>query len=160
MKEKRAPDYIGPEIKKGNRIMTREEVKARFDRETAENYSQRNPAWLPEFDYAFSLVPRLCSPFLSEGSKVLDLGAGTGNLSRTLLEARQDIFITLLDFSENMLKEVPKVLADFTDCYETVHGDLFSTNIKKIKQAKSNKMVLVEKRMSEKMQNLLKTKGW
>jgi len=45
-----------------DRKMTQEEIKARFDAETAAVYSQRKPLWLPEHDYAMGLVLKALEP--------------------------------------------------------------------------------------------------
>lgn len=68
--------------------MSREEVKKRFNNEIASVYSQRDPAWLTEFRYAFGLVPQLVEQFIRQFPRVLDLGADTGNLSRRILEKK------------------------------------------------------------------------
>ncbi|MBT3273866.1 MAG: class I SAM-dependent methyltransferase [Spirochaetales bacterium] len=122
--EKQIPKYIGPEASSELRKMTREEIKHRFDSETAELYSQRNPSWLPDFSNAFSLIPETLALYLKEEPLILDLGAGTGNLSRTVLESIGDARITLVDFSENMLGTVPRVLASFPGQYETITADM------------------------------------
>jgi tRNA (cmo5U34)-methyltransferase len=123
------PRYVGPEKRDRSEKMTNEEIRARFDRETASCYSQRRPAWLPEFAYTFALVPELIRPFVRPGAAVLDLGAGTGNLMRTVLERIDGINAVLLDFSPNMLAEVATVLAAFTGLYRTMTGDFASTDL-------------------------------
>jgi tRNA (cmo5U34)-methyltransferase len=117
------PKYTGPETRHRTDKMSRDEIKARFDNETASAYSQRTPVWLPDFEHMFGLVPRILRPHLPPGSRVLDLGAGTGNLSRTVLEHIPDISCTLMDFSPNMLAEVPNVLEPFSGRFETIEAD-------------------------------------
>lgn len=119
------PKYVGPEKSNGAGKLTRGEIKQRFDNETAECYSQRAPAWLPEFEYAFSLIPRLLAPYINEDSEILDLGAGTGNLSRTVLEAFPSVTVDLVDFSEHMLSQSKSVLAEYTGRYTTTCRDMF-----------------------------------
>lgn len=127
MSEKnKIPKYIGPEISDSKTKMTREEIKTRFDMETASLYSQRNPLWLPDFEYSFALIARAIQPYMPAHAMVLDLGAGTGNLSRTVLEAYNDCRITLVDFSDNMLSEVPHVLSAFKGQYNIQVNDFFT----------------------------------
>ena len=114
--------------------MTKEEIKNRFDNETAILYGQRDPAWLPEFAYAFGLIPKLIQPFVSSRSNILDIGAGTGNLSRTVFEQfakTDDIRLTLLDFSQNMLDQAPNILAPFTGMFDIVNADFMTYNFEK-----------------------------
>ena len=54
MSNKKLPKYVGP--KPTDRVMTRDEVKARFDRETAEVYSREDPVYLPEYNEALELI--------------------------------------------------------------------------------------------------------
>ena len=119
------PKYVGPDTCLLDRKMTQEEIKARFDAETAAVYSQRKPLWLPEHDYAMNLVLKALEPCLASSARVLDLGAGTGNLSRRILKAFKDCHVTLVDFSQNMLSEAPRVLAGFEGRYETVLQDFW-----------------------------------
>lgn len=123
---KSIPKYIGPEPSLKKRKMTKEEIKARFNAETAYLYSQRNVLWLPEYEYSLDLISKTIKPYLSSSAKILDLGAGTGNLSRKILESFADCHITLVDFSENMLSEVSNVLAKFKGRYKTISGDFFN----------------------------------
>ena len=122
------PNYIGPDICLNSKMMTKNEIRNRFNNEVADLYSQRKPLWLPEFDYAFNLITKILNPYIKTKTKILDLGAGTGNLSRTVLERYNDVHITLLDFSENMLKEAPNVLLKFTGKYEVIVDDIFDYN--------------------------------
>lgn len=123
------PRYVGPDKRDRREKMTNEEIKARFDRETASCYSRRRPAWLPEFEYAFALVPELVRPYARPGSVFLDLGAGTGNLTRNVLEKIDGINAVLLDFSPNMLAEVGTVLEAFRGRYRTVTGDFATADM-------------------------------
>jgi len=125
MIKKYIPKYIGPEKSNKQNKMTNDEIKNRFDNETASLYSQRDPSWLPEFNFSFSLIQKTIKSFINNNSIVADLGAGTGNLSRTIFEAYPDIKIDLIDFSENMLSEVKNVLSKFEGKYKTITADIF-----------------------------------
>ena len=120
------PRYVGPEVSVPGRKMTQEEIKARFDAETAAAYNQRKLAWCPGYEQGMGLVLDALKLYLPPSASVLDLGAGTGNLSRRVLQAFQDCHVTLVDFSRNMLAEVPQVLAGFEGRYETRQQDLWS----------------------------------
>jgi len=108
--------------------LSREEIRDRFDRETASAYSQRDPIWMPEFRQMIGMIPALLRSRLPAHALILDLGAGTGNLSRSVLEALPDVKMVLMDFSENMLSEVPNVLADFPGRYEIFRDDFIEAD--------------------------------
>ena len=122
------PKYVGPDISPLDRKMTREEIKARFDAETAAVYSQRKPPWLPGYEYALKLVLEILQLYLSPSARILDLGAGTGNLSRRVLQTLTGCHVTLVDFSQNMLNEAPLVLAGFEGRYETLLQDMWNAH--------------------------------
>lgn len=127
MEEKSLPKYQGPDTSGKTEKMSREEIKMRFNNEISSLYSQRDPAWLLEFRYAFELVPQLVEPYIRQCPKVLDLGAGTGNLSRVILERFEAVHMTLMDYSQNMLGEVPKVLAAYRGRYSIVNADFMES---------------------------------
>ena len=74
------------------------------------------------------MIPELLRSRLPAHAIILDLGAGTGNLSRTVLEALPEVKIALMDFSENMLSEVPNVLTDFPGRYEILRDDFIEAD--------------------------------
>jgi tRNA (cmo5U34)-methyltransferase len=122
------PRYVGPEVDVGTdgRKMTQEEIKARFDAESAAVYSRgRGLPWLPEHGAVMSLLIETLRAYLPACARVLDLGAGTGNLARRILRAFPDAHVTLADFSPNMLGEAPRVLKPFAGRYETVLADFW-----------------------------------
>src|SRR5512143_3620791 len=87
--EKILPKYVGPAASKFSGKMTQEQIRERFNAETAAAYSQRKPVWMPEYASSLGLVAKVLRPHLAcmKAPRVLDLGAGTGNLSRKVLEA-------------------------------------------------------------------------
>ena len=109
--------------------MSRDEIKDRFDLETALSYRrQPDPAWLPDFRQMVGLVPELLRPRLPDDALILDIGSGTGNTSLFILEALQDVKMVLMDFSEDMLSQVPNVLADFSGRYEIILYDFLDAD--------------------------------
>ncbi len=129
MSEEKLPRYIGPETRNRNDKMTNEEIKRRFDNETAACYSERKPAWFMEAEESFRAVPELLVPFLPPGARFLDIGAGTGNLSRSVMERLPGIEAVLIDFSPNMLSGAQTVLADFRGRFRTVEGDFATADL-------------------------------
>mgnify|MGYP000886992318 CR=1 FL=1 len=122
------PRYVGLEHAGRVEKLSREEIRDRFGRETASAYSQRDLIWMPEFRQMIGMIPELLRSRLPAHAIILDLGAGTGNLSRTVLEALPEVKIALMDFSENMLSEVPNVLTDFPGRYEILRDDFIEAD--------------------------------
>ena len=127
--ERKIPRYIGPDTSARSERMSRAEIKGRFDKEVAALYSQRDPIWLPDFKYMFALIPQLIKPYIQSDSAVLDIGAGTGNLSRSVLEAFSEVKAVLMDFSSNMLSAAPKVLSQFKGRFETMVADFLEADL-------------------------------
>jgi tRNA (cmo5U34)-methyltransferase len=120
------PKYVGPAASSLGRKMTPEEIKSRFDVETAAAYSQQNPPWLPNYAGAMDLVLQALKLYLPSTARIIDLGAGTGNLSRRVLQAFPDCHLTLVDFSQNMLDGTAGVLAGFEGRYELLLHDMWN----------------------------------
>ena len=97
----------------------------------ATHYSKEKPLWFPDLDYTFQLISETLGSYLKSKNHILDIGAGTGNLSKTILETHKSLFITLVDFSENMLKEVPFVLSEFKGKFNTIKDDIFQMDLGK-----------------------------
>jgi tRNA (cmo5U34)-methyltransferase len=121
------PRYAGPDLNPSGRKMTNEEIRTRFNAEVAEAYSQRKPVWIPDYDRVLNLAVETLKPVFAARTDVrfLDLGAGTGNLTRRILKAYGNCQAVLVDFSANMLSEVPHVLADFPGHYEVRQADFW-----------------------------------
>jgi len=100
--KKKIPKYSGPEISDTNRLMSKKEIQARFDAETASIYSQRKPLWIPEYDEMLNLLVKTLQQHCSDKPRFIDLGAGTGNASLRVLESISDCQITLVDFSKTI----------------------------------------------------------
>jgi tRNA (cmo5U34)-methyltransferase len=129
--EKILPKYAGPAINLSSEKMTQAEIRARFNEEVAIAYSQRKPVWLPDYDRSLTLVTKMLEPTFAgkKSVRVLDLGAGTGNLSRRILQAFKNCHVTLVDFSQNMLNEAPIVLAAFLGRYEIKQEDFWEMEL-------------------------------
>ncbi len=115
--KKKIPKYSGPKRTNNKRLMTKQEIKERFDKETASIYSQSTAAWIPEYKNAMQLLVTTLMYRCPKESKFIDLGAGNGNVVLRVLENISDCHIILVDFSENMVKEAHNVLSDFPNQY-------------------------------------------
>ena len=77
-------------------------VKALFD-ETAQQYEEGRQRLIPCFDEYYGTVMKLLTFPRDAHIRVLDLGAGTGILSRMVAEGFPNARITLVDISSEML---------------------------------------------------------
>lgn len=79
------------------------DLKSAFD-SAASDYDTARRQLIPCFDLFYGTAVELLPP---ETRSVLDLGAGTGLLSRMILERLPHSRITLIDLSEDMLARAP-----------------------------------------------------
>lgn len=102
------------------------QIKERFDGEDTAVYGSQIPRWLPDYPSVHELIYKILHPYISEGAKILDLGGGTGRVSKLLLDKFPSCHIVVQDLSANMLEEVPRTLRDYPDSFECVEGDFFA----------------------------------
>ncbi len=95
------------------------DLKKHFN-EAAEDYDEIIRKTLVDYD---DMIEALINAIPSQESpRVLDLGCGTGNISKKLLERFSDARVTCLDISEVMIEKAKVKLADY-DNIEYVIGD-------------------------------------
>lgn len=82
--------------------MGNEALKEKFD-ENAEKYDKIRKLIIPCFDDLYNITRNLANS-KKENPNILDLGAGTGLLTKYLFEKYQKAEFTLIDISEEMLK--------------------------------------------------------
>ncbi|MGB7568694.1 MAG: class I SAM-dependent methyltransferase [Chitinivibrionales bacterium] len=119
--DKEPPKYAGP--RPTSRVLGAEEIKGRFDKETALVYKQQDPVFLPDYAATFDLLVDCVMADRNTKMTVLDLGAGTGNLSLRMLRGNKNCYMTLVDFSQDMLNAVPDVLAEFKNRFKVICDD-------------------------------------
>src|ERR1044071_1260357 len=107
-----------------------EDIKARFEAELAPTYGTNMALWIPDFEYAHKLLLESTALHLSTNAKGVELGAGSGRVSKLLLETFQDLQLTLVDRSTNMLNEAEKQLSSYVPRCHFIVGDIFDANIK------------------------------
>lgn len=78
------------------------DLKEKFD-ENAEHYDKIRKLIIPCFNDLYNITTELANSN-KESPKILDLGAGTGLLTKYLLEKYPEAEFTLIDLSEEMLK--------------------------------------------------------
>ena len=67
-------------------LWTNEQVKAYWDSRDGTNYGAGMQQWLPEYDETHALLLDVVAAHLPPNSRVLDLGAGNGRVSKLILE--------------------------------------------------------------------------
>ncbi|MGB9978748.1 class I SAM-dependent methyltransferase [Methanobacterium sp.] len=82
--------------------MSKESLKEKFD-EVAEHYDRQRESLIPCFHDFYSITVNLAQ-WKNNEPKILDMGAGTGLLTKFLFEKYPEAEFTLLDMSEEMLK--------------------------------------------------------
>jgi len=105
------------------------DIKARFEAEPAAVYGTNMASWIPDFTYAHQLLLESIALHLPQNGRGLELGAGSGRVSKMLLETFPDLDLTLVDISANMLGEARKQTTPYADrCQTTVH-DIFDSRL-------------------------------
>ncbi len=87
--------------------MQTEEIKARFD-QISKVYDENRRKFIPCFDDYYLTTARFLSSSISSPRTILDLGAGTGLLSKFLHDEFPDAKFLLVDVSEKMLEVAKK----------------------------------------------------
>ncbi len=105
------------------------QVKARFEAEPAASYGEGMARWIPDFDYAHQLLLESLSIHLPASATGVELGAGTGRVSRLLLDAFPQLQLTLVDLSPNMLAAGAQRLASYGDRCQFVVHDIFDAGL-------------------------------
>lgn len=106
---------------------TREQVNQGFrDVADAFNFFPNASKVSPDFQHTHELMFRTMATLVPPAPSVLDLGAGTGRLSKLVLSRFPQSQVTLLDISEKLLTEAARQLEETGAEFRTVVGDLFA----------------------------------
>jgi len=106
-----------------------QDIKTRFETEPAATYGTNMAQWIPDFEYTHQLLIESTALHVSTNAKGVELGAGSGRVSRLLLDAFPDLQLTLIDLSPNMLKEAEKQLVPYAPRCQFLVGDMFDANL-------------------------------
>ena len=87
-----------------------QDIKARFESEPAQVYGEGMSQWIPDFAYAHQLLIESTAIHLPPDANGVELGAGSGRVSKLLLETFPDLHLMVTDMSPNMLGEAEKQL--------------------------------------------------
>jgi tRNA (cmo5U34)-methyltransferase len=105
------------------------DIKARFQSEPAASYGEHMDRWIPDFDYAHQLLLEALAIHLPEHASGVELGAGTGRVSRLLLDAFPHLRLTLADLSPNMLSGAAERLAAYGERASLRVHDIFDPEL-------------------------------
>jgi SAM-dependent MidA family methyltransferase len=64
-----------------------DDIKARFEAEPASTYGETMAQWIPDFAYAHQLLLESLAVHLPAKARGVELGAGSGRVSKMLLQA-------------------------------------------------------------------------
>lgn len=101
----------------------RESTRTRFD-EVAAGYDSRFVRFIDKYDEMHAVTLSLVEQLGTGGGRVLDLGTGTGESSRHLLERFPEVRVHGVDFSTNMIAQARNKLARFSDRFTIQRADL------------------------------------
>lgn len=105
------------------------EVKATFDGVNTAVYGDRVRSWLPDYDEVNESMLAAMQPFVPTQAKILDLGAGTGRFTKQVLDRFLDAHVTMVDFSDHMLAETGRAMAEYNGRFTTLTADIFSDSL-------------------------------
>ncbi len=106
-----------------------QDIRARFENEPASVYGANMAHWIPDFAYAHQLLLESSALHLPANANGVELGAGSGRVSKLLLETFPDLQLTLVDLSPNMLSEAEKQLAPYARRCRFLVGDIFDASL-------------------------------
>ena len=106
--------------------MEYDEVKNAFDN-AADSYDSKRKEIIPHMDVYYQTAVELTKDY--ENPKILDLGAGTGILTKMLYNLHPDSRITLLDMSANMLSRA-KNKFEGIDNFEYIEDNYLTRDFK------------------------------
>ncbi|MFH0976314.1 MAG: methyltransferase domain-containing protein [Spirochaetota bacterium] len=116
--------------------MNTEEIKERFN-SAAEDYDSRRRILIPCFDDYYETMTGFLSGIIPEPESILDLGAGTGLLSKFWFNYFKNSKYTLVDVADQMMEVAKKrfheltnfnyIIADYSKDFPKGNYDLISS---------------------------------
>jgi len=105
------------------------EVSAYWNTRDGSHYGEGMSKWIPHFAQSHTLFIESLQPFHRPYSRILDLGAGNGRVSKLLLDNNQDCHVTLVDLPNGMLKAAPAKLAEYSGRFRIHPADIFNDSL-------------------------------
>ena len=88
----------------------------------ADDYDRTIRAFIPYYEHMLATVVHWLDGHVPPGGLIVDLGAGTGNLSAAILDALPLVRVQLIDVDPNMLEVAAARCAQYGDRYELRHA--------------------------------------
>lgn len=108
---------------------TYDAIKARFEGEPASSYGSTMSRWVPDYAYAHQLLLESIAVQAPAVKNIIELGAGSGRVSKMLLEAFPQAHLTMVDLSPNMLGEAERQLATYQQRCNFIVHDIFDAGL-------------------------------
>lgn len=105
-----------------------EGVRRAFEHPSAPKFADQTPSWLPDSDSVHATLLDSLAPFVGDGGRVLDLGAGTGRLTRLVLDRYPSCSVVAADYSQAMRSVASEALEQYGDRVELFDLDMFSSS--------------------------------
>jgi tRNA (cmo5U34)-methyltransferase len=107
--------------------LDRDGVRAAFEHPSAPKFVDKTSSWLPESEAVHDRLLDALDPYLANGGRVLDLGAGTGRLTRLVLDRFPECSVVAADYSETMRAVAAESLTEYGDRVSLIEFDMFDT---------------------------------
>ncbi|MBC8453300.1 MAG: methyltransferase domain-containing protein [Chloroflexi bacterium] len=105
-----------------------EGVKAAFEHHSAPGFADQTVRWLPESEYVHELLLSTMESVVGKGGRVLDLGSGTGRLTRLVLDRFPTCSVVAADYSQTMRNAATPELSQYGDRVSQIELDMFSSD--------------------------------
>ena len=107
--------------------LDRDGVRAAFEHPSAPKFVGQTSSWLPDSEAVHNLLLDALEPYLASGGRVLDLGSGTGRLTRLVLDRFPGCSVVAADYSETMNAVAVEELNKYGERIEFVELDMFDS---------------------------------
>ncbi len=104
-----------------------EGVRKAFEHPSAPEFADQTSRWLPNSDNVHKLLLEAIQRHMPVKGHVLDLGAGTGRLTKLILEQFPSASVIVADYSTTMRHFAAAALADYDDRVTVVDLDMFAS---------------------------------
>ena len=106
-----------------------EQVRERFETVNVSKYGHSMAQWVPDFEQVHQLLLDAVSVSVPQTERLLELGAGTGRVSRLLLNHFPEAHLTAVDNSANMLTAFEQFPANLKPRVDPIEADFFEDGI-------------------------------
>jgi tRNA (cmo5U34)-methyltransferase len=105
-----------------------EGVRRAFEHPSAPKFADQTSSWLPNSDSVHATLLDSLASFFGDSGRVLDLGAGTGRLTRLVLDRYPGCSVVAADYSEAMRNVASEALEQYGERVALVDLDMFASS--------------------------------